>query len=190
MEYFFIVLCIIIVGIIVICVRYYSNKKKLQIINNVRNEILDDGFSIDKEVSDPNGNFSLFVDNHKKYLFIYDANTAETSYIKFENLISFDLNENNQSVVQGRAGNAIIGGLLFGGVGAIVGASGKKEITGKCISLTLNICVNMIEKPNILLHIVTKEIDKNTEDYENALNLANELISVLKVVLNNQKKER
>lgn len=46
---------------------------------------------------------------------------------RYEDIISFETEVNKEIVTSGNAGKAVVGGLLFGGVGAVVGASGKRR---------------------------------------------------------------
>lgn len=46
---------------------------------------------------------------------------------RYEDIISFETDVSKETVISGNAGKAVAGGLLFGGVGAVAGASGKRK---------------------------------------------------------------
>ncbi len=61
-------------------------------------------------------------DTHKAF-------KAGGSIFEFSNLLNFELLEDGETITKGGLGRAVAGGLLFGGVGAIVGGvtGGKKK---------------------------------------------------------------
>lgn len=61
-------------------------------------------------------------------------------FFSYDDIVSFELLENGNSVTKGGIGSAVVGGALFGGVGALVGASAgkkktKQEVTQYCIKI-------------------------------------------------------
>lgn len=58
---------------------------------------------------------------------------------RYEDIISFETEINKETVTSGNTGKAVVGGLLFGGIGAVAGASGKRRskevVTGKQIKI-------------------------------------------------------
>ena len=61
---------------------------------------------------------------------------------KYSEIVSFELLEDGNSITKGGIGRAVAGGVLFGGVGAIVGGStGKKKTKGVCTKYDHADCV-------------------------------------------------
>lgn len=109
----------------------------------------------------------------------------------FEELIDFDLLENNNSIASGGLGRAIAGGLVLGGVGAVVGGvTGRRKIKGTCEMLVLQISTNNMFFPNLMITYINKEVKKKDKKYINALNDARTTISGLNIIIqqNEQKK--
>lgn len=58
---------------------------------------------------------------------------------RYEDIISFETEINKETVTSGNTGKAVVGGLLFGGIGAVAGASGKRRskevVTGSMLKI-------------------------------------------------------
>ncbi|WAW15416.1 DUF4428 domain-containing protein [Peptostreptococcus equinus] len=63
-------------------------------------------------------------------------------YYKFSDILSYKVLEDGDEITSGGLGRATIGGIAFGGVGAVVGAVTSKKKTKKEI-LSLDILINM-----------------------------------------------
>lgn len=67
-------------------------------------------------------------DNKKQWYFTFSKNANNPTIYSFNDIIDYEINEDGETVSKGGLGNAVAGGLLFGGVGAIVGGvTGKKK---------------------------------------------------------------
>lgn len=95
----------------------------------------------------------LLIDNEHK-LFIYQRDINFSKIYKFSDLINYEVYENGQSMVKGRAGSALIGGAFFGLTGLIVGSSMSREIEEKCNQLKLMIRLNDLDRPQIVITYV------------------------------------
>ena len=186
----------IILGIIVItllCIAIYkniSNKKRQEQIEKEENLLKDTGFNIDNKVTDINNQFSIFVDDKNKKWVIYNSKTQIHKIFNYSDLVSFELKEDNNSIISGRAGSSVIGGLLFGGLGAIAGSSGSRKISEtSCSSMILFIVVNNMKNPNLEISIIDKEIKKDSEEYDESIHKAQELVLIMKLILDKNKKE-
>ena len=73
---------------------------------------------------------------------------------KFSDLINYEVYENGQSKVKGRAGSALIGGAFFGLTGLIVGSSMSRKVEDKCNQLKLIIRLNDLNCPQIVITYV------------------------------------
>jgi hypothetical protein len=93
-------------------------------------------------------------------------------------------------------GKAIIGGALFGGVGAIVGAAGSKsKSNGTATSrdlpvaneLKIKIETNDISHPIVTVVLLDKELRKSTRKFEKINETANEIFKIFKAIADNNR---
>lgn len=103
----------------------------------------------------------------------------------YDDILDFELLEDGESVIKGGLGSAAVGGFLFGGLGAIVGgATGKRKTKGKCTSLMIKITLNDMGHPTEYIKLVTSPTSKSGLIYKTAYQNAQEIISLLQVVMN------
>ncbi len=112
-----------------------------------------------------------------------------------EDIISFELLENGTTVIKGGLGGAVAGGLLFGGVGAIVGSTiSKRKVHETCRSLRIKITVRDVKHPTEYIDLFTTigNMNKNSWAYRNLMQQAQEIMSTLQVLQDaaNKKEER
>lgn len=76
-------------------------------------------------------------------------------YIKYNQIVSFELLEDGDTITKGGLGSAVIGGALFGAGGAIAGAVlGAKKTKAICNSLQLRISVRDYYKKVIVVNYI------------------------------------
>lgn len=122
----------------------------------------------------PTGIFSKSIENST----IYD----------YADIVDFELLEDGSSVSKGGLGRAVAGGLLFGGVGAIVGGvTGGKKAKQTCTNLKIKITVNDLRNPVIYITFITTEVKKDSMLYTNSYRIAQEIMSMLQVMCETQK---
>ncbi|MDF2591987.1 MAG: hypothetical protein K0S75_1453 [Clostridia bacterium] len=115
---------------------------------------------------------------------------GNTTVYKYEDIIDFELLEDGTSVSKGGIGRAVAGGLLFGGVGAIVGgATGKRNTKGICNSLKIKITVNNMSNPTVYINMITTPTKKDSFTYKTFYNAAQECLSALQLICSNVEAE-
>ena len=80
-------------------------------------------------------------DNLKKWYYTSSKNPINPPIYDFNEIIDYKLTENGSTVSEGGVGRAVTGGLLFGGVGAVVGgvtAGTNKVITNMRFRISFN----------------------------------------------------
>ena len=101
----------------------------------------------------------------------------------FENLLSFELLEDGQSITKGGLGRAVAGGLLFGGVGAIVGGvTGGKKSKGICNSMKLRISLKNAHTDVVYINFIMTETKTNGFIYKTAQDSAQKCITALETI--------
>lgn len=101
----------------------------------------------------------------------------------FNEILDYDLCENNESISSGGVGRAVVGGMLFSAPGAIIGAvTGKKKTKSTCDSMYLSISTSSYFFPSLMIPYITKEVKTKSNDYKKALSKARETIGCLEGV--------
>jgi hypothetical protein len=115
-------------------------------------------------------------------------NNAKPGLYNYEDILSFELLEDGEMITSGGLGSAAVGGIVFGGAGAIVGAvTGKKKSKSICTSLSLKITVNDKENPVEYIEFINSPTKKNGFLYKFALENAQKCSSLLEIICNDVK---
>ena len=122
---------------------------KEHLIYRERNLELFNKFSVSKEIQ---CGTSYFREDDKlgKWYLAYDKKPINPALFDYNEIIDYELTEDGEQVVKGGMGSAVAGGLLFGGVGAVVGSNvGKKTSRTVIKSMNLRISLNNKYKQQI-----------------------------------------
>ena len=130
----------------------------------------------------PDVKFNIFSDN--KYI--------EHIY-PFSKLIDFELIDSGQKLMEGSSLlGAAVGGLTFGGAGAIVGSAfGSKKIKDECTELSIKVIFNDINDSDSYINIIPSggKTDRNSSLYKEHYASAQKCMSLLTVILNQNDKQ-
>lgn len=136
------------------------------------------------------GAYIKFDENNRKW-FVPDGTFGGVKnpvIYSFDDIIAFELLEDGNSITKGGTGRAIAGGLLFGGVGAIVGGSaGKRKTKSTCTKLQIKITVNSMSTPAVYINLIAGETKTDGFIYKTAYSSAQNILSVLQVICENNK---
>lgn len=103
----------------------------------------------------------------------------------YDDIVDYELLEDGSSVVKGGAGRALVGGMFFGGVGAIVGgATSTRKAKQICTNLSIKITVNNIATPVEYIKLISSATRKDSLTYRGAFQDAQEIISLLQLIRN------
>ena len=178
---FFIIIVALMVGAPILITSSSKDKKmKDNALQNYIDFINKNGISNSQSISLKNI-ARIDIETQKKLLGAYSYYESESVVLKFEQIIDFEIFENGNSVVSSKTGSAIVGGLLFGGLGAIAGASGSRIISDNCKTLKLNIYTTDVTNSVVTLDLLDKGIEKNSTEYENLKDTINKMIGFLKI---------
>ena len=139
--------------------------------------------------------YAFITDDVNQYVFILTP--SKSYFLLYSDLVSVSYEENGNDVYNKSLGGAVVGGLLFGGVGAIVGGSTAKAKQNKEISkMVIKILKKDTANPNIRLVIYSGVIlkTKNSADNMRYAELMKEvsgikdIFSVILDIADNQKK--
>ena len=134
-------------------------------------------------INDPIG--KILIDDKNKRV-IFQKHSYYTKSFSFSDIFKYDIYENEQTVVQGRAGSALVGGLFFGVTGAIVGASRKRGVEEQVNILKIIIYVNDLECPKIeFTYVGGESLSRNSQKYIQIIKNLQEISSYLEYMINN-----
>lgn len=102
---------------------------------------------------------------------------------EYANLLSFELLEDGQTITKGGLGRAVAGGLLFGGVGAVVGGiTGGKKTKGVCTSMKIRVTLKNAHIDTVYIPLITTETKTNGFLYKTMQSSAQSCISALEII--------
>lgn len=131
------------------------------------------------------------IDSTHRELALYSYFESVSAILKFDEVLDFEVEKNGNSIISSRMGSTIAGGIFFGGLGAMAGASGSRSIDKKCSTLKLKIYTNNISDSVIVLDFLEDEIYEGSSKYEEIIDAINKMIGFLKIAReNNRQKER
>lgn len=128
----------------------------------------------------------LFVDsNNKKW---YVANAKSSDYhtpviFEYGELLDYTISQNQTTIQKSGAGKAVVGGLLFGGIGAIAGGlSGRKTQEAICeLSITIKVKSEWVD--SIKIEIIKDIVEYGTARYNLYMAHFDSLITLLDEIL-------
>ena len=151
-------------------------------------EILPNGSNDMKNVVVPYSPTRKMMQNLLLKKFSIDENSRQfcikDDVFPFDRLVNYDLLEDGTSITQkGGTGRAVAGGLLFGDVGAIIGAStAKRKHAEYCMSLRIKITVKNARQLYYYLDFIRSRTNKNSQTYKTAFDCAQECLSALDII--------
>lgn len=104
----------------------------------------------------------------------------------FEDLVSYELIINNQAVVSGGVGQALIAGAMFGPIGAVAGGVvSKRKTTSKILNMTVRVTSNDFNKPVVFIDLIRKPVKNTSKEYKEAIENAQRIMGALDVIVHN-----
>lgn len=123
----------------------------------------------------------------EKALGLGKKKVGSKEWFDFEDLVSYELLEDDAIVTSGGVGQALIGGFAFGSAGMIAGGLTGKRIQKKRIeSIMIKVTLNDFSCPCIMIPLITKPTKTNSKEYQSAFTEARKILSTLDVIAHNQ----
>lgn len=137
-------------------------------------------------------NAAMYVDEkHRKIFIVTNMKKAELAgdCIGFDELVECSILEDGATVQSGGIGRAVVGGVVAGGVGAIVGATTRssKPITRE---LSVRIVTSNIQNSLHIIPIITSEINRDTKSYKEMMNFAQEIYATLMSIIHSNQTQK
>lgn len=145
-------------------------------------------FTITKNIQ----NYLYLDENNKKWTIpqgiMFKKINIEKIY-DYNDIVNYELIEDGNSVSKGGIGRAIVGGVLFGGVGAIVGGSTGHKHKQTCTKLQIKITLNNINNPVEYITLIKSETKKSSLLYKTSINIVQEILSILEIICESNKND-
>lgn len=138
------------------------------------------------------GNFIHFDDVNKKIAIpktSFTGKIRDLQIFDYSSVVEYELLEDGNSIEKGGVGRALVGGALFGGVGALVGASTGHRHKATCSKLQIKITLNDMQTPTVYVNFIQAETKKDGALYKMIFPMAQEALSVLSIITQSEKSE-
>lgn len=157
---------------------YRKEKENSQELNN--------SFNVTKRI----GTYIEFDQKRKQFRIMPTIGLTKSipKVYNCNDIIEYELLEDGISVTSGGLGRAAAGGILFGGVGAIVGGvTGKKKTRSEIENFKIKLTLNNFQSPTVYIELLNKKkIKTNSNKYKEMYEKAQEILSTLAVLQNNK----
>jgi len=182
------VFIIIAAAVVIAIVQAVNTSKRKQEMESKLKSLPD--FNPTQQVMGCDGNSGLAVDEPRKKICLITNNGTSVSQriIYYKDIFSVELFEDGTSITKtvrsSQIGGAVVGGLLLGGVGALVGGlSGKTETSGKVKRIDLRLIVNDTNAPLHDVAFMNVEGKKDGIIYTQAIQVARRWHGIVEVLI-------
>ena len=189
MEGWVILLCF---GIfIILSIVVVTNDKKRQADAKIRlsEQLSNANIHYDKviNITSTGIDSKVVFDLNNRKIAIINTNAVKIDYVDFDKIIQCEILEDNSVVMKGGVGRAVVGGILAGGVGAIVGAQtrGSSEIVK---NLSIRIITNDVINSLVWIHLIKTATKRDSFEYKRNKDAAQQIYSTIISILNTDPK--
>lgn len=138
-----------------------------------------------KEIHCTASNYDVYSVNllhTEKELVIVNKTAKNVIRIKYQDIIRCDVQQDNSTIMESSAGNALAGGILFGATGAIIGAASKSS-RDVCSNLSIRIITNEILSPAVTIPLIQSNVNRQSVTYRNLIQFADEVYSTIVAII-------
>lgn len=126
---------------------------------------------------------AVYFDDNAKQFTISKPKRNKSTY-RYDQIVDFELLEDGATVAKSGLGRAVAGGILFGGVGAIVGGiTGGRTSKDVCKSLQIKITLKNSTIPAEYIKFIDFETKKSGSIYQAEIKTAQDTMSALQVAV-------
>lgn len=147
-------------------------------------------FTVTQQVMGCDGNTGIALDEQRKKLCLISSRAPGISerLVSYRDICSVELFEDGSSITKtsrsSQIGGALVGGLVLGGVGAIIGGlSGKTKTSTKVKRIDLRLVVNDTASPLHDVSFMDLESKKDSIIYKQAISQARRWHGVIEVLI-------
>ena len=190
-------LLFILIFIILICGAYYKIGAEIKLRNELdyQLQLLKDFKITNKIIGVDNNSALAFDETQKKIYIIYKAigSQFQKKIYNFIDILSSEILEDGYQILKtsrtSQLGGALLGGIVSGGVGAIIGGlSGKQKEINKVKKIDLQIVFNDLHSPAYILNFLNIEVSKSSNAYNIAITNAKLWYNLISVMIKQAEK--
>lgn len=117
---------------------------------------------------------------------LWKTSSAKNVVFSYSDILDFELLENGEAITKSGLGSAVVGGVLFGGVGAVVGSTvGKKQTKREITEYRIKITTNNLYYPSLYINFLTSgKVKEGSVLYNLNVDSAQKILSVLTQITN------
>lgn len=132
-------------------------------------------FKVSKKVID----YMHFDDENKKFL-LPKTMFKKAKIYNYSEVLGYEILENGDSIIKGGLGSAIVGGVLFGGLGAVVGGvTGSKTTKTLIKNLRVKIILDNSVNPVEYIDIIMSDTQRDGFKYKMLRKYADDIAGIL-----------
>lgn len=182
-------LVIIVIIIFMVGIFYCADMDNKRLIENnekINKKLEDEDFKISKNIYSKN--YILRVSTDSQKIAICYVLAGLITYVKFNDIIECEIIEDSNTIMKGGVGRAIAGGIIAGGVGAVVGANTRKS-KNVIYSLQVRIITKNINNSLININLINSPsgTEKSSLEYQDAQRFANEVYATIIAIIDSNK---
>ena len=137
----------------------------------------------DKAVDNPIG--SILIDDTAKRV-IFKKSSYYSKAFNFSDILKYDVYENERTVIEGKVGASLVGGVLLGPTGAIIGSSKQRIVDEEVTILKVIIYVNNLGCPKIeFAYLEGDSVSKTSRKYTQMIRNLQDILAYLEYIMNN-----
>jgi len=165
----------------------HQRKKTLGVCEELTKE---KGFTVSKKIFSINGKKGVAYDKNTQEICLITTSKKKNYFkiVKYKDILSCEIFVDGGSVSRtsrtSQLGGALVGGILLGGVGAVVGSlTGKKISSGTVERVDLRIVVNDIDNPLHEINLLDHETKKSGQAHKMVDDEAREWKAVFDILI-------
>lgn len=168
---------------------FLKSKRKKTLINSQLNKIQE--FTPNQVLLNSDITNGIAVDNNREKICIFSIskkNKLSSSVYHSQDIFSVEIIEDGDCITSTSRGSQVaglaIGGVLLGGVGAVVGGlSGKKKESKKVSQVDLNVTLNNLSNPVNTISLLALPSFKTSEPYKIAIKSAKKWEAIIAILI-------
>lgn len=187
----FIIIVLVIIFVIYEMVKQSNRKNEME----QKLQTLPD-FKATQKLMSVNGNSGIAIDDEAKKVCLIKHQSGDISHrvFSYRDILASEVVEDGHTTTKtsrgSQIGGALLGGIVFGGAGAVIGGlSGRRSTTEKVLTVELRVVVNDIKDPVHAIHLLAIDCEKSTALYRMARQNADYWHSLITVLIKQADRE-